>query len=453
MTRKLRKIKPDIMPNLSDENMKNLLWTNAKWAFKIIGLLWSMTKWVFKIFCLILTLTLSVRGINRYLKDYDMTTIGTKQYSNNKIDMLPAISLCFHQRFEEAAFQRLGLNVTGEDYQKFLVGDHFDKTMLKIKYDDVTTNISDITILEQLEFENKTPVYIIGDARPNIEGWKAPYSSFSWVNWGFFVKCFTLEIPDVKIHTLHWYLDRKVFPNGIRPQFGTFSILFHYPNQILDSINTITRQWSPKTQDQNYWININIRGMNVFRRRYKAHLDNCIQDWKNYDIIMVEKHIAAIGCKAPYQKTMNDWPICDSQEKMKKTLYPIKTGYVPPCRTIEMIDYQQSETDAATLGVTYIPVGGKNWTQWFSITYMFINDKFTVSINKQKMDFESLVGYIGGYVGLFTGFAVTEIPGMLVNGIISMKRLYGHLAHRGKRRSLTISSPGREETTLSTHLV
>ena len=180
--------------------------------------------------------------------------------------------------------------------------------------------------------------------------------------------------------------------------------------------------------------------MNVFRRRYKPKLNNCIQDWKNYDNLMVEKHISAIGCKAPYQKTIRDWPICDSQDKMKKTLLPIKTGYIPPCRTIEMIDYQfEPETDAATFGMTDLEIGEKKWAEWFSITYMFISDKFTVSINKKKMDFESLVGYIGGYVGLFTGFAVAEIPGVVFNGIIGMKTLYSHLVQRDETKVSEIS--------------
>ena len=51
------------------------------------------------------------------------------------------------------------------------------------------------------------------------------------------------------------------------------------------------------------------------------------------------------------------------------------------------------------------------------------------------MDFESLVGYIGGYVGLFAGFAVAEIPGMLNNGIAGIKWLYLLLARYDASKS------------------
>ena len=420
----MKKFGSDVIFNVisgSDENEKSVVLTIIKWAFKVI--------------CMVSTFILIARGIERYLENDDVTKIQTPTYKDDGIDIFPAISLCFEQKFDDSTFEKFGLNITGENYKKFLIGDYFDKRMLDIKYEDVTLNISDFMLAYHVTFKNGSAFKNDFDkVRPDM-GWKAPYSSFSWVNWGFFVKCFTLKVTDVNVTLLTWDFDRSIFPNGIRPRYS-FSVLFHYPNQILDSLNTITRQWSPKTENENYWMDFNVLGMDVFHRRYIPNEDNCIQDWKNYDNLMVEKHISAIGCKAPYQKTIRDWPVCDSQDKMKKTLLPIKTGYIPPCRTIEMIDYQfEPETDAATFGMTDLEVGGKNWTQWFSITYMFISDKFTVSINKKKMDFESLVGYIGGYVGLFAGFAVAEIPGMLNNGMAGIKWLYLLLVRHDARIS------------------
>ena len=400
----------------SDENGESILLTIIKWAFKVI--------------CMISTFILIVRGIERYLENDDVTKIQTPTYKDDGIDIFPAISLCFEQKFDDFAFEKLGMNITGENYKKFLIGEHFDKRMLDIKYNDVTFNISDIMLDYYVEFKNGTGVrHDFDEVRPNME-WKAPYSSFSWVNWGSFVKCFTLEITNVNVQLVSWDFDRNIFPNGIRPRVGSFSVLFHYPNQILDSMNTITRQWSPKTENENYWMDFNVLGMDVFHRRYIPTLDNCIQDWKQYDSLMLEKHITAIGCKAPYQKTINDWPICDSQEKMRDTKFPIRTGHISPCRTIEKVDYQGVETDAAT---QVLKVRGKVWRRWFGVTYRLLNDRFTIKFTKKEMDFENLVGYIGGYVGLLAGFAVAEIPGMLSNGIVSIRRVYSIIAHDDRR--------------------
>ena len=113
---------------------------------------------------------------------------------------------------------------------------------------------------------------------------------------------------------------------------------------------------------------------------------------------------------------------------MRETMYPIQRGLTSPCRTIENVDVQKLETDAVNLGPEQhfhkMKIHGKYWKQWFGVTYSFFSDKFTMKINKKEMDFESLVGYIGGYVGLFAGFAVIQVPGVLSNWAIITKRLY-----------------------------
>ena len=95
-------------------------------------------------------------------------------------------------------------------------------------------------------------------------------------------------------------------------------------------------------------------------------------------------------------------------------------------------------------------IRGKNWKEWFGVTYQIPSDKFTIKINKKEMDFESLVGYIGGYVGLFAGFAVAELPGMLSNGFFSMKQLVVLFAQRDGRKSMTIGSRRRKKSMFST---
>ena len=419
------------------------------------GIALSITQWAFKVICLLSTSILIVRGINRYLEDNDVTKIDTPAYTNNQIDILPAISLCFHQRFEDAIFQKLGFNVTGKNYGKFLVGEYFDKGMLSIDYESVTTNLSDYMIFYEVSYKNGTKASNFVQERPNI-AWKV-YSTFSWVNGGKFVKCFTFEITDITVSQVSWHLGRDIFPNGVRPRVDEFCTLFHYPDQILDSINTIRSQWGKKSKDQNYYMLFSLLGMNVFHRRYKPRLHNCIEDWKNYDSIMQEKHINTIGCKAPYQKTIQDWPICNSQEKMKETLFPIQTGLTSPCRTVENIDARKTETYDKNLGpekqYQNMKIRGKNWKEWFGVTYQFLSDKFTIKINKKEMDFESLVGYIGGYVGLFAGFAVAELPGMLSNGFLSMKQLAVLFARRDGRKRMTIAPRGRTKTSIFTQRV
>ena len=402
---------------------------------------WIIAKCTFEAICLICTFIFIVRGIDRYLDDNDVTIIETESYKDNNIDIMPAISLCFPQEFKDSTFQKLGFNVTGQNYKKFLVGEYFDKSMLSIGYDDVTTNISEYLIQYAFGFNNDTYLYNITQ---NIL-WKAPYSTFSWKNWEYFVKCFTLEITNVSVYEFGWELDRGIFPNGTRSQSGGFATLFHYPNQILASINSMTRIWPTKTSEENYWMEFDIKGMNVFHWRYKAGFNNCVREWRNYDALLLERRIESVGCRTPYQSTKHNFPICDSQEKMRKTNFKLHTAKLPPCRTIEKIDYQESETHPKQGEI--LQIQGKSWRRWFGIYLRFNNDGFTTTISKKAQDFESLIGYIGGYVGLFVGFAVAEIPGMLKNCVIGMKSLYLVVAPHGEMKTSTILLRGREVST------
>ena len=69
----------------SDENGKYILLTIIKWAFKVI--------------CMISTFILIIRGIDRYLENDDVTKIQTPTYKDDGMDIFPAISLCFEQKF------------------------------------------------------------------------------------------------------------------------------------------------------------------------------------------------------------------------------------------------------------------------------------------------------------------------------------------------------------------
>ena len=205
----------------------------------------------------------------------------------------------------------------------------------------------------------------------------------------------------------------------------------------------MTKEWPPKPKDENYWITLTVKGMKVFHRRYKPALQNCIP-WHDYDAHILERHIDTVGCKAPYQQTKHDWPICSSAEKMKKTGVAIKTGYTPPCRTIKKIEFDHSELDAASVNVKHLEVGGKIWQKWFGVTIIIKNDEdFDIVTNKKKMDLESLVGYIGGYVGLFMGFAVADVFEMMFKGALNVKRLYNIFAERNGKANIVIPSRGQ----------
>ena len=375
---------------------------------------WNTIVQIFKLVCTLFTIILVAKWVDTYCLDEDMTVIENSSYYDDDTDVFPVMSLCFVQRFKDKQFERFGRNIKGSNYEKYLYGEYFDKNMTYIDYDSVSTNISDYMISSDIYYRNGDSPHL--DTLSNLP-WKPPYESYSWNCWEKFLKCFAFEVTDKNIHKIKIYLRRDIFPNQIRPQNGGFAVMFHYPNQILASIHTVTRQWPRREKTSNYWMDFNIKGMNVVVRRYKERLQNCIPDWKNYDSTVLDRHIEAVGCKAPYQRTSRHWPICNDERKMKNAQFPIEQGSIRPCREIEWIDYQTFDSDAKTdlEDRHIINLQGKDRKQWFCIVLRYLNNRFDKTISKRKVDFQSLVGYIGGYIGMFTGLALAQIPEMLLS--------------------------------------
>ena len=71
-------------------------------------------------------------------------------------------------------------------------------------------------------------------------------------------------------------------------------------------------------------------------------------DWEDYDDSIVSNHIQKVGCRAPYQKSIDGIPFCSTKESMKNaSSLRIKNEQMllPPCKYMGKILYNFAETD------------------------------------------------------------------------------------------------------------
>ena len=335
-----------------------------------------------------------------------MAVIEGRNYFSNTDDVFPVMSLCFNQSFQDRHFKKWGSHIRGSDYIDFLFGQHFDEAMTKIDFNSVTTNISDFVLFYQVEYRNGTFIDYTID---NI-AWKTLYYTLSWNSWGVLVKCFGLEITDKNVYDVRLFMKREIFPENVRNADGGFAVLFHYPNQILASLHTVKRQWIKRDATTNHYMSFGLKSVDVNIQRYKKSQQNCIPNWKNYDNITLENHLEKIGCKTPDQITNNTWSICSSKVKMKDARLRFNTINLRPCREIETIEYDIG--DSEDYGGKYVGkrFHGKYWKNWICFVYRILNPRFRVISQEKEVDFQTLIGSIGGYIGIFTGFALIQIP-------------------------------------------
>ena len=86
----------------------------------------------------------------------------------------------------------------------------------------------------------------------------------------------------------------------------------------------------------------------------------------------------------------------------------ISKWYPPPCQSIEKIDYHYEEVEIKEEDDTSLEE-----SPWFRIVLLFHAQTYKEISQIKAYDSEMLVGNIGGYLGLFLGYAILQIPALL----------------------------------------
>ena len=100
-------------------------------------------------------------------------------------------------------------------------------------------------------------------------------------------------------------------------------------------------------------------------------------------------------------------------------IYVKQTDVIPACREIDWIDYRMLESEGSE---------DINYTNWFAVALHVMRMDFKIIIQKKEVDFQSLVGYIGGYVGLFMGFALAQLPEIAIDVLGLLKHCQRYFA-------------------------
>ena len=139
-----------------------------------------------------------------------------------------------------------------------------------------------------------------------------------------------------------------------------------------------------------------VNSIEILKRRDKRG-EPCQPGYVNLDKYMIERHIDNVKCRPPYLMEPTNHPMCNTQEEIKRSTFDLKIksekGHVKPCLGMSKVDFQYT-TDWSERNNTWIGLG---------IVYP---EQMKIIVQSQAVDIHSLVGNIGGYIGLFLGINV-----------------------------------------------
>ena len=398
-------------------------------------------KVFYEIACIISVIILSVWCFYLYNLDEDFVQINTRIFNDGPKQLYPSVSFFFYSPYINEAFKKYGEKISSSDYKHFLQGTIWRQELADIDYNDVTIDIKNFFLGYDIFYDDQHRV-IYNSTIPERSKWKPPYSNGNH-SMG---KMFTIDIPyqkDMQLRQLNIKLSTKVFPNSLRPSKVTandgmdgFMVMFHYPHQMSSPKQFTKATWPirKKNDSRSYNMGFSIKNIEVVQYRNKRK-QACLEGVPNIDEILLKRYFARISnCKPPYVYSPSNWTKCNNKESIKKwheetILYHLSSKNVecPPCRNLEKLEFDYNEYD---LQENYITIG-----------IYFVETKYREILSIRAFDLHSLFGNIGGYVGMFLGYALLCVPDAILN-------LFGIIKHRGKQSSKTndvIEENGPEE--------
>ena len=414
-------------------------------------------KSIFCVICILITIGLSSWRVYQYSLDQDLTRVNFRRFHTHEESVYPSLTLCFFDPYLPEELEKY--ETTASEYTRFLQGQLFDDRLLNVSYGDVTLDFTkhllgyDIwysekgcmwkknrfkreeqkqpsrgTIRPIKQIRQQISYKTLDEINKNEFGWKAPYISYS----DPIQKCFTIDIPFKRkkiLRTFNVRIKTDVFQNKLRPSKfvsnvweGTtdgFMVIFNYPQQVISGNVKGKKNWPmrKKNDSNSYVMEFNLQNLEVVHDRRKRR-NQCKNFPFDQDSNELNNMVQMAGCLPQFININNtNLPSCQTKNQMTdaydalKEYFANRDDYVEDvcCRHLAKVDHDYWEYDMAGDGLDY-----------FNITINYLDSKYREVKEIKAFTIYSLFGNIGGYVGIFIGYAFFHIPGILLklkNGI------------------------------------
>ena len=307
----------------------------------------KLFRFLFKLFCTIgLAFMIGYWLYKFVIEDRDVGVVDYELMEKAKDVEYPIPAFCFKDPFIEKNLKSYGSSINREAYIRYLKGELYNDELAKVDYENVTLNLDDHFSLAEVRLSN--------GSRADLRSTQLKHKNiFNGIfNNGEFFKCYAPKLSKDIIENAqevgflyrkHSLLDDVQSTTGLprgTPYYVEVSI--HYPGQfLLDTSKTIQdtlKQFNSKR------IVVDISSIEILKRRKKRRHE-CFENWRSFDEMVLDKHITAIGCRAPYHLSDSDYPICKNEEDLRRSRYKfdeVRMKYYPKaCWRMSKLDYSR----------------------------------------------------------------------------------------------------------------
>ena len=401
----------------------------------------------FRIVCIILTMLFLIEGLWLFISNESTSLVEFKSLGKRpEIDIYPSISLCPNQlgMIKESKLIEDNITDNAANYKNFLFGKFWDERMESIDYDDYTIDLQDY--LTKIEAEERAA------KKQKLYEWTRNNTRIDEKDFGkekspLYIsyrsdkdKCFTVDVDKDIVKRTESETIRTVifqFSNFVIDKAG-LNIFIHYPRQIFRSLpvyKILNLEGSQKPEEV-LVDEIIISNMVVIRRR-NTWAAPCDEQWNLMDESILKSLAESVGCMPRHWKLENtSLEYCDSAEKMTENLIPPAYNFdsniinrLPhPCNQLQILMHESGTNERDMSKWSTITTGentedtADNLTRVMEIFFDLQHYQEVQHI--QGFDIGSLIGNVGGYIGMFLGVALWQLPELLGDCYVRIKSSY-----------------------------
>ena len=391
----------------------------------------------FVIICVVLAVYMTTRELSRYFKNADKSTIHYKSFASTLQDTYPTFSFCLIDEYKSAdlyfrrkqyfhkdedittsdlsrAFARIlkGQSSFGSDIRNLSEADYIQLGFAK----DSTVEFE--RLLWEIEFKRDNPIdrfeWRAYDEKLNRS---IPFY-YSYQDPG--MVCYTrkddkeeniVRIEDTVVHLLRPLSRGQIYGLDLAQMLWAgllFKIFVHHPRQLLRGLGSPTFESSVGhiASDTRDLYTFAISQVSILRKRSDAN-SPCNNALHDDDLRLREKVAEETGCIPVYWKNLMEtnltFEICKTPEQAKRTWNTIQnfsrifSTYQPPCNEMKSVVTYDQRTRGG--------FGG------FKFKYMVKN--YEEIINEREFGAESLWSTVGGFIGIFVGTSLSQVPNLI----------------------------------------
>ena len=348
---------------------------------------------LFKILCGIVTLFMVGFWVDKFHKNEDVSQVQYISLKDADEVILPETTICIRGPF---LVQPSNESVNVDGYLEYLngFGDHHEKYK-NIGYMNVTINIFDYLQYPILVEKDDSPLNQTTCTGPNNCRSIELRNSFNGFSFKSFYKCFSIGINPKYAQNISMIVLRfdPLLAEKLKQMqemgSGTVYLTTNYRHQVSKYVEKYQLIWQTASE-RNMNTEMIISNIEILKRRNKRG-DPCIENWRDFDNWAINEHIDRVGCSNPY--LIQGKLMCSNATKMKESKYlmNIIDFNFNPCQGMSNADIKYIENPYNSTTDSRL---------WLRIQYP---SEIKMITQTQSVDLHSLVGNIGGYIGLFLG--------------------------------------------------